>query len=632
MPIKLTNNASGTLATAISASDTGVVLSTGSGSEFPALGAGEYFYATITSTQGTQEIVKVTARVGDTLTVVRAQEGTSAAGFAVGARFELRVTVGNIEGGTYTPAGTNAVPRTVQSKLRETVSVKDFGAVGDGVTDDTAAIQAAIDSLSTGGAVYFPEGVYSISASLVVNSPNITLYGDGASQSTIQSTSPSFWLIRYTDNADYLTVRGIYLKGSAVDASTTQYGIGYNTSSTEAPEYVTITNCRFAYTNNGIVTGSGKYWSVTENNFDHLIGVTASRGYGILAAENTAYCLFDSNNFVGSSGNGRHAVYMSVGCSYCVASNNIVSDFAQSALISRAASGQPGAIGNVITGNTVKGGGTSTTADSAAISVDGIAKNNTVSNNTVIDFDNVGIIVSDAGAGGVCENNTVSGNAVIGAGLNGISVLGAKFTNVIGNYVYNASRLSSGTSRGILVASQGSWGTTLCEDTQVVGNVVMGADQRCALTMNTAAPVPVGTYIAGNIFKSGATAGLAVELNLASVTSTYVSNATDSTFIAGGTDQISLNLSRARTVAVGTVTANTTKDVTFSISGLTTTDGWTVLVTPLTTTIPSGITWCGFVSAANTVTLRFGNVTVGNILVGDTDWRVDCFRHNGGVS
>jgi hypothetical protein len=59
-------------------------------------------------------------------------------------------------------SGTGATARTVQAKLRESVSVKDFGATGDGVTDDTAAIQAAIDS----GAkkVIFPLGAYKTNA------------------------------------------------------------------------------------------------------------------------------------------------------------------------------------------------------------------------------------------------------------------------------------------------------------------------------------------------------------------------------------------------------------------------------------------------------------------------------------
>lgn len=58
----------------------------------------------------------------------------------------------------YLPAGTGAVATTVQAKLRQTVSVKDFGAVGDGIADDTTAIQAANNSGASG--IVFPYGTY----------------------------------------------------------------------------------------------------------------------------------------------------------------------------------------------------------------------------------------------------------------------------------------------------------------------------------------------------------------------------------------------------------------------------------------------------------------------------------------
>lgn len=74
----------------------------------------------------------------------------------------------------YDPPFIDAVPTTVQVKLSESVSVKDFGAVGDwdGITgtDDTAAIQAAIDhGVIAGSEVFFPPGRYRVTAPLVID-------------------------------------------------------------------------------------------------------------------------------------------------------------------------------------------------------------------------------------------------------------------------------------------------------------------------------------------------------------------------------------------------------------------------------------------------------------------------------
>jgi len=80
--------------------------------------------------------------------------------------------------------GTGATSRTALAKLRESVSVKDFGAVGDGVTDDTTAIRAAIaDAIANGiGLIWFPRGTYRAQGLVITDytGDGISLDGQGA--------------------------------------------------------------------------------------------------------------------------------------------------------------------------------------------------------------------------------------------------------------------------------------------------------------------------------------------------------------------------------------------------------------------------------------------------------------------
>lgn len=81
----------------------------------------------------------------------------------------------------FLPAGTNATTRSGQDKMRDIVSVKDFGAVGDGTTDDSGAVQDAVDYLfdSGGNALYFPDGTYYFASTvnLPLDSRSLRIFG-----------------------------------------------------------------------------------------------------------------------------------------------------------------------------------------------------------------------------------------------------------------------------------------------------------------------------------------------------------------------------------------------------------------------------------------------------------------------
>ncbi|MGL4576536.1 MAG: glycosyl hydrolase family 28-related protein, partial [Burkholderiaceae bacterium] len=86
-----------------------------------------------------------------------------------------------------------SVGRTQHQKNLDSVSVKDFGAIGNGIANDTAALQAAFDAADS---VYIPRGTYIVTGWLDVSRPNMKIYGDGAGSIIKMSWSPGGNLIQ----------------------------------------------------------------------------------------------------------------------------------------------------------------------------------------------------------------------------------------------------------------------------------------------------------------------------------------------------------------------------------------------------------------------------------------------------
>lgn len=98
--------------------------------------------------------------------------------------------VGNIDLAnlTYNQGATDAQDRTLKSRLQDRISVKDFGATGDGSTDDTDSIQNALDyALSSGrrGVVFMPPGEYRTTGTITVSGTGVRLEGEMGEFSTI---------------------------------------------------------------------------------------------------------------------------------------------------------------------------------------------------------------------------------------------------------------------------------------------------------------------------------------------------------------------------------------------------------------------------------------------------------------
>ena len=180
------------------------------------------------------------------------------------------INSGNANDISYTLTAPGATLQSVQTKLEQYISVKDFGAVGDGVADDSAAIQAAIDS----GAEYIsiPEGTYRLTTGIVITptDPVVSIVGLGL-PTLLLDVAAAAKTIEIQTVKLFLTIENLILDstGTKNDAYDT-YGIFADVSA-----YLTFTNIRTTnFSGAGIECRGCVY--VGFNNF-----TASSCGYGL---------------------------------------------------------------------------------------------------------------------------------------------------------------------------------------------------------------------------------------------------------------------------------------------------------------------------------------------------------------
>jgi hypothetical protein len=148
------DNVSTLLASSMNSTQTTLTVSTGTGVDFPAVSAGQQLAVTIEDVSGNIEVVYCTGITGDVLTIVRAQEGTTAQNFASGSRVEMRVTAGILAamlqkhgGDTLTGTTTNA--GVIQQNSNGSIQGGEFTGVLRGAPGQTTGQIIVADAGTT---------------------------------------------------------------------------------------------------------------------------------------------------------------------------------------------------------------------------------------------------------------------------------------------------------------------------------------------------------------------------------------------------------------------------------------------------------------------------------------------------
>ena len=382
------------------------------------------------------------------------------------------------------------------------INVKDppFDAKGDGVTDDTAAIQAAIDAIVSGGTIVFPEGTYKVTADLDADEDDVTFTSTGLATIKVVGAINGFYVTGARVTIEKLTITG--------DNSIASFGVNSSDVNTivqncyfsnfETHIKFTAANCSainnmitqlslivgagdmlsilVLNTNGAMIRGNRITLPVYESGTDYPIGINVGNAYATTkynsVIDNKIYNGFDSISIRGA--------YVIVQANTCdkayeagiltapdpsvtiksVINGNILTDCGRYGIVTFA-----DVYDLSITGNMLYNCGTLALGNDSAISING-QDSNTVGRFSVtaniIDGGKVGIWVIN-NTGYSLEHISLVGNTVANCTSAGMVVTRSDNVAVIGNNVYNC------TTYGLHIASAESTGIV------VNGNVLTGS-------------------------------------------------------------------------------------------------------------------------------------------------------------
>lgn len=364
---------------------------------------------------------------------------------------------------SFNQAGTGAVDRTAQDKMRETVSVKDFGAIGDGVTNDLTAIQAAF---AASNSVYFPEGDFLISGNHVgwSSKTKVAVTGPGKLRRS------DVGRVLYIENCTNVTVAFLNVEGEGTTYNSQANGIWLQGCS----DFKVIGN-RVRKANRQGINIEASTDGVVANNV-----VSESWQDGIMVRTGSDRVTVTGNVcrnngdtvFAPPVGEGIHLYEVSD----CTVAGNVCYDNSDHGITLE------GANYCTVTGNT-----------SRANTVCGISIN-------------LGTV--NAGVGSVVAGNTIRGNASDGIVLNAVDDYIITGNVISGNSGYGIQQgVGSGTSQDRIITTDNrilenglggithNWNNVDCE---ITNNVIRGAAGR-GILLNRAQSVD--TVITGNNVK-----------------------------------------------------------------------------------------------------------------------------------